>query len=496
MTEVATIVDIVRLKEEGLSQRAVSRRLGISRTTVSKYWNGTTEKLIEPRYSRRPQLIDPYRDYIMARLEEYPELSAYRLNKEILKRGYQGSERTVRRYVQSVRPQKNREYKPFETLPGEQAQVDWGHFGTIVVEGVRYKLYAFVFTLCWSRVSYVEFIIRGDMATFLSCMHRAFEYIGGVPREVLFDNAKVVVSERVGSVVRFNENLLHLSLTYGFIPRACWINDPETKGKVESQVKYVRRGFFYGLEYDGLDDLNRQALAWCNEEANPRIHGTTREVPWERLAVEHEYLKPVPAQVDMPFVIEERQATRTNLISVQGNQYSVPSSFARRKVCFRRYEKHLELLDGWQVVDTIQLTYGRGKRIIRDDHYPEHQRLRERKTPSHPLQARFAALAPEAPAYLQGLSRSRVGTLRNQMQRIADLGEVYPPAAISRAMQRALEYQSFGYGTLKRILERQAVAPESLPGNPAHKPQPLPANLNVQVEQRDLAYYQTMGGTQ
>ncbi len=102
-------------------------------------------------------------------------------------------------------------------------------------------------------------------------------------------------------------------------------------------------------------------------------------------------------------VIEERQATRTNLISIQGNQYSVPSSFARRKVCFRRYKKHLELLDGWQVVDTIPLTYGRGKCIIRDDHYPEHQRLRERKTPSHPLQARFAALAPEAPAYLQGL---------------------------------------------------------------------------------------------
>ncbi len=496
MTEVATIVDIVRLKKEGLSQRAVSRRLGISRTTVSKYWNGTKEKLKEPRYSRRSQLIDPYSDYIMARLEEYPELTAYRLNKEISKSGYQGSERTVRRYVQSVRPQKYREYKPFETLPGEQAQVDWGHFGTIVVEGVRYKLYAFVFTLCWSRVSYVEFIIRGDMATFLSCMHRAFGYIGGVPREVLFDNAKVVVSERVGSVVRFNENLLHLSLAYGFIPRACWINDPETKGKVESQVKYVRRGFFYGRKFKGLDDLNRQSLAWCNEEANPRIHGTTGEIPWERLAEEHEYLKPMPTQVDMPFVIEERQATRTNLISVQGNQYSVPSSFARRKVCFRRYEKHLELLDGQKVVDTIPLTYGRGKRIIRDDHYPEHQRFQERKTPSHPLQARFEALAPEAPAYLQGLSRSRVGTLRNQMQRIADLGEIYPPAAISRAMQRALEYQSFGYGILKRILERQAAVPESLPDSPFHKPQPLPANLNVQVEQRDLAYYQTMGGAQ
>ena len=493
MTEVATIVDIMRLKEQGLSQRAVAKRLGISRTTVSKYWNGTTQKPVEPRYNCRERLIDPFSDYIMTRLDEYPELSGHRLNKEILRRGYRGSERTVRRYVQSVRPQKHREYKPYETLPGEQAQVDWGHFGTIMVEGTRYKLYAFVFTLCWSRVSYVEYIIRGDMATFLSCMHRAFEYIGGIPREILYDNAKVVVSERVGSVVRFNENLLHLALSYGFTPRACWVNDAETKGKVESQVKYVRRGFFYGRKFKNLDDLNSRALAWCNEEANQRIHGTTNEIPLERLTEEHKHLKPVPAQINMPFVIEKRQATRTNLIAVDSNQYSVPSRFARQKVRFRRFEGHLELLDGQQVIDSIPLEYGRGKRIIRDDHYPQHQRTRERKTPSHPLQAKFEALAPEAPAYLQGLSRSRVGTLRDQMQKITDLDKTYSPTAISRAMQRALEYQSFGYGVLKRILVRQATAPESLPES-SSQPQPLPVNLDVQVEQRDLAYYQAMGG--
>lgn len=89
----------------------------------------------------------------------------------------------------------------------------------------------------------------------------------------------------------------------------------------------------------------------------------------------------------MPFVIEERQTTRSNLISVESNQYSVPSRFAQRKVRFRRFEEHLELLDGQQLVATIPLEYGRGKRIIRDDHYPQHQWVRERKTPSHPLQA-------------------------------------------------------------------------------------------------------------
>ena len=97
-------MDIMRLKEQGLSKRAVAKRLGVSRDTVSKYWDGAKIKLEQQRYGRRPQLIDPYRDYITARLEEFPELSARRLFKEIRGRGYQGSERTVRRYVRSIRP--------------------------------------------------------------------------------------------------------------------------------------------------------------------------------------------------------------------------------------------------------------------------------------------------------------------------------------------------------------------------------------------------------
>lgn len=486
LTEVATIVDIVRLKEQGLSKRAVAKRLGVSRDTVSKYWDYV--QLDQGDYGPRPQLIDPYRDYITARLREYPELSAHRLYKEIRSQGFQGSERTVRRHVASMRPHRSREYKPFETLPGEQAQVDWGHFGTIIVEGTRYKLYAFVFTLCWSRVSYVEYVIRTDTATFLSCLYRALAYAGGVPREIVFDNAKVVVSERVGKVVRFNENLLHLALAYGFTPRACWAYDPESKGKVESQVKYVRRGFFYGREFKDLTDLNRQALDWCNEEANSRVHGTTGEIPWERLGEERDHLRPLPTSTALPFILEERRATRTGLIAVEGNQYSVPARWAGKVVKFRRYEKHLELLDGQDVVDSIALAYGRGKRIIRDEHYPQHQRAAQRTTPANPLQARFEALAPQAPVYLQGLSRSRVGSLRDQMEKIISLSRAYPPTAISQAMQRALDYGAFGYGVLKRILERQAS--KALPDLPHTQIQTLSTGLDVQVEKRDLTYYQ------
>lgn len=167
----------------------------------------------------------------------------------------------------------------------------------------------------------------------------------------------------------------------------------------------------------------------------------------------------------------------------------MPSRWARKRVRFRRYESHLELLEGQDVVDTIRLEYGRGKRIIRDEHYPGHERARLRTTAANPLQARFEGLAPEASAYLQGLSQSRAGTLRDQMERIITLAEAYSPAVVSLAMQRALEYKAFGYGSLKGILRRFEIAPESLPDLTGVETKPLPTELNVDVEKRDLSYY-------
>lgn len=243
-------------------------------------------------------------------------------------------------------------------------------------------------------------------------------------------------------------------------------------------------------------DLNHQALDWCNNKANIRIHGTTGEVPIERLSDKRSYLQPLSESFAQPFVLEDRRATRTNLISVEGNQYSVPSRWARQRVRFRRYENHLELLDDQGATNTIQFQYGRGKRIIRDEHYPAHELAKQRKTPSNPLQAKFEGLAPEAEAYLQGLSRNRVGSLREQMEKIVALAESYSPPALSQAMQRALKYGAFGYGTLKGILKRYESVPESLPEIAGIETAPLSTNLDVQVEKRDLSYYEELGVAQ
>lgn len=492
LVKVGTIVKIRNLRDEGLFKSDVAVRLGIDRKTVAKYWDGSADDPEKPRYARRRRKIDPYLNYITRRLEKWPELSAERLFQEIVEQGYDGSRRSVRRAVAGIRPQRFREYKPFETLPGEQAQVDWGHMGRIRIDGVEMPLYAFVLTLAWSRVRYVEFVTSLNMATLLASMHRALEYVGGVPGEVVFDNAKTVVSERVGGVVRFNENLLRMAVTYGFQPRACWSHDPESKGKVESAVKYVKRGFFYGRSFRDLGDLNAQARVWCDDVANRKVHGTTGEAPWDRLEQEKAHLKPLTVTEPL-YIVEDRRATKTQLISIEGNRYSVPPAFARRKVRYRRHEGRIELLDGSRVVDRIELVPGRGKEQIQERHYPAHTR-KARRAP-HPLQARFEGLAPSAKAYLQGLSRSRTGHLREQMEQIVELGARYRPEALEQAMQRSLGFEAFGYGRLKRILERQAKAPTSLPTLALRKPETAHAlaKAAVGVEQRDLRYYRNGG---
>ncbi|WP_324718085.1 IS21 family transposase [Carboxydochorda subterranea] len=475
------------LRDEGFKKVQVAERLGIHRDSVAKYWQGPALPAEPPRYRQRARKIDRYAEYITARLARWPELTAERLYQEIRQQGYTGSRRTVRRFVAAIRPHPVREYKPIETLPGEQAQVDWGHFGTLVVEGARVRLYAFILTLAWSRVIDVEFITSLSMATLAGCLHRAFQYIGGVPRTLLFDNAKTVVAERVGGVVRYQRELLQLAALYGFAPRACWGHDPESKGKVESMVKYVRRGFFYGREFTDLADLNRQVRAWMDEVANARVHATTGAVPWDRLAQEAPHLKPLEVSAPQG-ILEQRKATRTNLISIEGNRYSVPARFARRPVSYRRFEDHIEILEDGQVVDRIDLVPGRGRVMIRDDHDPQHQ---TRRQPAHPLQARFEALAPSARTYLEGLSRSWSGHLREQMERIVTLAESCPSDVLEQAMQRAIHFEAYGYGILKRLVERLQKTPASLPqpAKPAAQGHVV-LPYRVEVERRDLTYYQ------
>jgi transposase len=496
-----TMIQVQTLKSQGLSNTSIAARLGIHRQTVATYLklleqvreNGTPlASIIPQKGGHRRRKIEPYQDYILERLANYPELSAKRLYKEIVKQGFNGSYRTVRRYVSSVRPcLPQRVYKPYETPPGQQAQVDWGE-EWVEWDGQKTKVYVFTFVLSYSRMRYVEYVTSLDVVTFLSSLHRAFQYIQGVPQTVLFDNAKTVVSERVGSTIRFQADLLQFAATMGFQPIACWVEDPESKGKVESTVKYVRRDFFYGSTFANLEELNRRAREWC-EEVNREVHSVTKRPPYEMWQEEHESLRSLPQQEPTIFRAVTARVNKACLFSFEGNQYSVPKEHARKTIRLEIYEREFRAFSGQEEIARWPRTQERGKRFLEEDHYSG--RLRGKK--QSVLEQAFLGMCEEAKRYLEGLVEHRGTSLREQMEKIVGFSKECTAEELARAMERAIGYGSYGYDSLKRIVTKLREAPESLPQYAeTARCGEFTSPVEVEVETRELTYYAEKGGAE
>jgi transposase len=309
--------------------------------------------------------------YLEIRIQE-GVLNCNKLLEEIRKRGYRGGKSLLKTFVQPHREARRQEATVrFETEPGEQAQVDWAHCGYIEHRGRRRKLYAFVMTLGWSRASYLEFTVSVNAAWWLRCHVHAFRYFGGVPRVVLHDNLKTSVLDRKadGRIV-WNERYLDFADYYGFIPRACRPYRAQTKGKVESGVRYVRGNFWPGLRFVDLADLNRQAWEWLDTVANPRVHGTTGEVPFHRLPRENLLSLDSKPDYDTDLIVF-RRSTKDCFISYDGNYYSVPADYARRSLQVRETEDDqlivLDTKDG--EIARHRLVEGRNLRVAVAAHY-------------------------------------------------------------------------------------------------------------------------------
>jgi transposase len=361
---------IKELHRRGLAISEIARISGHDRKTIRAILNGPVSP---PRLKRRPRAkkLEPFVAYLERRIEE-GVVNCNKLLDEIRRQGYQGGKSLVKSFVQPYRGARRQEATVrFETLPGEQAQVDWGHFGFIEHHGRRRRLYGFVMTLGWSRVSYLEFTISADAAWWLRCHVHAFRYFGGAPRVVLHDNVKTVVLDRdADGIIRWNPRYLDFANYYGFAPRACRPYRAQTKGKVESGIRYVRGNFWPGLRFVDLADLNRQALDWLDFTANVRVHGTTGEVPFDRLPLEH--LQSLVGKPDYDTsLIAFRRATKDCFVSYNGNYYSVPSEYARKTLKVKETEEgQLIVLNPQdQEIARHRLRDGQNQRIAVAAHY-------------------------------------------------------------------------------------------------------------------------------
>ena len=288
--------------QQGLSKSALARKLGISRDTIHRWVRlGDLDRDLDQRavrYRARPAVptkLDAFKPVILSRLAAYPELSAVRLLAEIKAAGYRGGYSQLTAYVRQVRPRAEPEpVVRFETPPAHQAQVDFAEF--------RFpwgKRYALLVVLGYSRLLWLGFYARQDMRTLFSGLEAAFAFFGGVPRELLFDQMKAVITRDLrlqgGQLVR-NEEFLRFAAHWGFLPRACRPYRAQTKGKVERPIRYVRENFIYGRDFLGDADLDEQSTRWLAEVANVRVHGTTGERPAERFLQERDLLLPLATQ--------------------------------------------------------------------------------------------------------------------------------------------------------------------------------------------------------
>ena len=359
------------------------------------------------------------------------------------------------------------------------------------MEGQSLPLYAFVFTLAYSRWTYAEFTTSQDMATFLGCHRRALTAAGGVPAEILYDNCKTVTTARVGHVVQFCETLLRFAAGYGYKPRTCWIHDPESKGKVENRVKFVKRSFYYGYEVSTLEVLNVDARQWCAEVANGEPCAATGVPPQERLMDESSALHPLPlVPVEVPVALD-RGVSRTGIIHWLGNTYSVPDRLQRLTVQVHGFEDRLEVFHGQEQIAVLSRQRGKGQQAIRDEHYGPRNGPGSK---GDQLQQRFEAIGPGAAEFLRALARTRRGHLRDQVEGILDLCEQHGSAVVQQAITRAAAFGAYSYKSVKGIVERN---PQALPAAPlGGGPAPLVSGdyPEVTVEQRALDYYAAGGG--
>jgi transposase len=362
MLRLENFMEIQKLHHDGVSVSEIARQLDMDRKTVRKYLQHAPRE-----YERRPKVwqVDPYRAYLRERWELGVH-NAAKLFVELGKRGYGGCLTQVKKVVRPWRGEgQERAFVRFETAPGEQAQMNWGHFGNW---GGK-RLYGFALTLCWSRMWYVEFTQRQDAETLLNCMVHAFEFFGGVTGTVLTDNMKTVVVERVDGQPRFHPKMLDFASYYGFVPRVCRPYRPETKGKIESTIRFIKGNFWPGIAFDSLAGLNRQALAWSNE-VNGRVHATTREIPQVRFP--QEGLTPLNGQpaYDTSYV-SHRQVAKDCLLSYRGNRYSVPYAHAGKSVAVREPldSGTIRVFHQQELIAEHGLSVAKGAMVIEPSHY-------------------------------------------------------------------------------------------------------------------------------
>jgi transposase len=430
----------------------IARQIGVHHTTVRRVLAqaGQAPGLL----SARPSMADPFVPLIRTTLEKYPTLRASRLYQMVRSRGYAGGPDHFRHIVSLHRPRPVAEaYLRLRTLPGEQAQVDWGYFGKLKIGRAERALWGFVMVLSYSRHIFLRFFFGNAMANFLRGHLGAFETFAGVPRVLLYDNLKSAVLERVGQAIHFNPTLLELAAHYRFEPRPVAVARGNEKGRVERAIRYIRDSFFAAREFTDLVDLNAQATTWCEQVAAERLCPEDRsQRVREVFAQERERLLALP---DNPFPCEEKVdigLKHSPYVRFDLNDYSVPHTYVRRSVEVHATLECVRVVDGTKVIATHPRSWGKGEQIEIPEHVADLVAFKHAARHHRGLD-RLHHACPHADAFFAALAE-RHGNLGAATTALTKLLDVHGAGAVDNALAGALQAQAPHLAAVRQILEQ------------------------------------------
>jgi transposase len=434
----------------------------------------------EPREENAPRslMVDPYRDFIAKTLERYPDLCSTRLFDMLKSRGYPGAVRTLRTYVAQVRPKSRREvYLRTETMPGEQAQADWAYVGKVSVPGGERALWLFVLVLSHSRALWAEFVMDLTVHSLCRSLVRSGVAFGGLPRQWLFDNPKVIVLERAGDVIRFHPVLLNLCAEMRVQPRLCAVARPEHKGKVERSIRYLRDRFLAGRTIYSVAQGNAELAQFLTEIAPARPHPVQAPASvGEVLQAERSRLLALPSPLPATDLVMPTHADAQAFIRFDTNRYSVPSQYAHLPLTLVANDIGLRLLNGQITVAQHGRNYGK-RQVIE---LPEHRAalLKERRA-ARDLKGRDR-LSSAAPGIRALLDRWAEGgpSLAMQVTRAIQVLDLYGNELFALAVEELRERGLSDIGALTMACDRLR--------RERSRPLPLKIPFPSHVEDRDV----------
>lgn len=467
----------------------IARQLHVHRDTVRRILR--EHGAAPPGVPLRPCLVDPYRVFIRETLEKYPTLTASRLHDMVCERGYAGQASHFRYLVSTMRPRPPAEaFLRLRTLPGEQMQVDWGHFGHLQIGRARRPLMGFVIVLSYSRRIFLRFCLNAQMDSFLRGHVLAFIAFGGLARTLLYDNLKSVVLERVGDAIVFNPEFLAFAKHFRFEPLPVGVRRGNEKGRVERHIDFVRKSFFAARKFTDVADLNAQARDWCEGRALDR--------PWpqdDSLTVRQAFAAEQPRLLELPatdFALGQRlevSVAKTPYVRFDWNDYTVPHTHVQRSLSVLADEERVRIFEGIAEVASHPRSFDRHQTIEDPTHL---QTLVEykRRARAHRGCDALAQVAPASTELLQMAAQRghNLGSITAALLRLLDqYGAPSLQEALLEAIQRDVPHPNAVRLALERARERSGRPPAlalALPEHVAQRDAPMRTHSLASYDRR------------